>query len=463
MRAEKLNLIVIIADTTRADYLGCYGSDWVKTPHLDRLAREGTLFENCYADGLPTIPERRVFFTGKSIIPMSQHGGWKQLDEEEITLAEVARDHGCTTAFIADTYHYYRPGLANFHRGFDAWEVIRGQEGDPWQSGPKDKFNPRDYIPEHHWSEPYDRRIRQYLMNTQDVRTEDDYFCARTFRHSMTWIERNTGSQPFMLWIDTFDPHEPWDAPQRFRKMYRDEYPIENYFFGYGINTSQVREEDYPVLRALYAAELSFVDMWIGRLHQRLEDLGLLENTVIVFSTDHGTHIGEQGCVQKTPALLNSCVARLPLIVRHPDSQFAGKRIKELVSSVDFMPAFLDFMGIAPDAEYERPADHHRGLAPRPKEKLNLDGENFWDLAAGKKKKIHDHVITEFGAFASVRNNKWHYFQHTAGDNPGKGPALYDLQNDPGEQKNVFAEHPETVNELRGLLEQKLGYTIPPV
>jgi len=73
---DEAQLNVIIADTFRADHLGCYGNDRIKTPNLDQLTSEGVLFANCYADGLPTIPERRVFFTGKSIIPMEVHGGW---------------------------------------------------------------------------------------------------------------------------------------------------------------------------------------------------------------------------------------------------------------------------------------------------------------------------------------------------------------------------------------------------
>jgi arylsulfatase A-like enzyme len=452
-----MNLIVIIADTTRADYLGCYGSDWVKTPNLDALAREGVLFENCYADGLPTIPERRVFFTGKSIIPMSVHGGWKKLEPEDITIAEIARSRGCTTAFITDTYHYFRPGLANFHRGFDSWEFIRGQEGDPWKSGPRDAFDPRKHMPEHLWNEVYDEKMRQYMMNTQDVRSEDDYFCARTFRRAMTWLERNRDSRPFLLWVDTFDPHEPWDAPERFRLMYRDDYPFERYLFGYGVRREDVREEDYPILRALYAAEISFVDMWIGRLRERLDDLGLLDDTAIVFSTDHGTHLGEEGCIQKTPGLLNSCVARLPMIVRHPDTGHAGKRIAPPVSSIDYVPTFLHFLEIEPDAEYTREAEFHRGLDGKLQGRLQFDGENLWDLVTGKRESLHERVFSEFGNFAAVRDTKWHYFQHMTGDDPGKGPCLYDLTADPGEKENVVDKHPDVAAEMRTHLEHRLG------
>ena len=436
----KLNLIVIIADTFRADHLGCYGNDWIKTPNLDQLASEGVLFTNCYADGLPTIPARRVFFTGKSIIPMETHGGWIPLRDNDVTFPEVLKKSGFTTAFITDTYHYFK---MNFHRrGFDTWQWIRGQETDTWQSGPKEKFDPKEYVPEHLWNnENYDRNMRQYLMNTQDRRSEEDYFCAQTFRQAMRWLERNLNSKPFMLWADTFDPHEPWDAPERFRKMYYDKYPCERFLFGYGVRRQDIREEDIPAIRALYAAEVSFVDMWIGHFLERVDKLGLMDDTIIVFSTDHGTHLGEAGCIQKSGALLNSCIAQLPLIVRHPDKSFSGKQVDALVSAVDFTPTLLEMLGVE-----ERP---------------EMDGANFWKLATGESDSIHGRLFTQVDNFAAVRDLKWHYFQHTKGQNKGKGPRLYDLEVDREEKDNVVEKHPEVVKEMRGYLEKRLDVSLP--
>jgi len=433
------NMIVIIADTFRADHLGCYGNTRVKTPYLDKLASEGVVFTNCYADGLPTIPHRRVFFTGNSIIPMEVHGGWTPLRQDDITFPEVLKKNDYTTAFIADTPHYFKANM-NFHKGFDSWQWIRGQEADMFQSGPKDKFDPSKHMPAHMWKGE-NRMMQQYMMNTQDVRHEEDYFCAQSFRAGMKWLERNTGEKPFMLWIDTFDPHEPWDAPPRFQKMYRKKYPFERYLFGYGINPKDVRKRDYPVIQDLYAAEVTFVDLWIGRFLEVVDSLGLKDDTIIVFSTDHGTHLGEQGCVQKTPGLLNSCVAQLPLIVRHPDRAFAGKRADGLVCGTDLMPTFLEMLS----------------AKGRPK----MDGENFWSLATGKSKAVHDRVTTQFGSFASVRDLKWHYFQHTKGEDTGCGPALYNLRADRKETKNVAKKHPRVVKQMRAHLEERLGTTIP--
>ncbi|MHC4560280.1 MAG: sulfatase-like hydrolase/transferase, partial [Planctomycetota bacterium] len=107
-----LNMIVIIADTWRADHLGCYGSTRIKTPYLDKLAKEGTLFTDATAEGLPTIPCRRVYHTGKSVLPGAK---WQPLSDSDITFAEVLGKHGLTTGFIVDTYHHFKPNY-NFHR-----------------------------------------------------------------------------------------------------------------------------------------------------------------------------------------------------------------------------------------------------------------------------------------------------------------------------------------------------------
>jgi arylsulfatase A-like enzyme len=224
--------------------------------------------------------------------------------------------------------------------------------------------------------------------------------------------------------------------------MYRQDYGFERYLFGYGVRHEDIRESDYPIIRDLYSAEVTFVDHWIGRLLDRIDKLGLRDDTIVVFSTDHGTHLGEQGCVQKTPGLLNSCVARLPLIVRHPDRKHAGKRVKSLVSAVDYMPSFLAMLGID-------------GLP-------GMDGKNFWSLAESPGAPNHQHLFTGMDGFCAVHDTRWHYFQQIRPGNRGKGPALYDLAADPGETANVFKSHPKVVAELRALLAERFQVKLPP-
>jgi arylsulfatase A-like enzyme len=442
------NLIFIVADTVRADHLGCYGSTRVKTPCLDRLAAESVLFTHAYADGLPTIPCRRVYHTGRSIIPMRVHGGWVPMEPDATTLSMVLGRAGFTTGFIADTYHYFKPDM-NFHKGFSSWQWVRGQETDLYRSGPAERFDPKQHMPGHLLNPGYERNMRQYLMNTQDRKREADCFCARSLRAGLDWLKQNRRAERFMLWIDTFDPHEPWDAPQRFQRMYRADWPYERYLFGYGVRNEDIRPEDLPYIRDLYAAEVSFVDSCVGWFVEGVGEMGLLDDTIIVFSTDHGTHLGEEGCVQKTAALLNSCVARLPLIIRHPDRSLAGKRVDALVGGADYMPTFLDMLGV--------------------QHKAPVTSQSFWPVVTGQAGAIHEYVVTEFGQFAAVHDHEWHYFQNAnkadnlqpsyiqsqapAIENTARGaPHLYSLSEDPTEQRNVILDHLDIVTDMQAHL-----------
>lgn len=441
-----MNIVVIIADTVRWDYLGCNGNARVKTPHLDALAAESVVFENCYADGLPTIPARRVMHTGRSILP--ERRKWIPLrkgenafsvqgrtsTEQDVTFAEILGKAGYTTGFIVDTFHHFKPDM-NFHYDFDSFQWIRGQEVDRYISGPRHSVNPEAHSPAHLLNENWRNNMTQYLLNTSGRTSEDDYFSARTCSAAAEWIGQNKDNVgPFMAFIDMFSPHEPWDAPPRFQKMYRKNYPFERYLFGYGVDVDAVRDEDIPVLIDLYSAEVTFVDHCIGKLIDRIKQLGLWDNTIIVFSTDHGTHLGEQGCIQKQAKLLNSCIAKVPLIIRHPAMRASqGKRISALTSHSDFVPTFLAMLDI--DTNH------------------TFDGENMWDLVPGTKESLRSEAVTGYGNFGSVHTHDWHYFQNVWGDNPGLGPQLYDLKNDPGEGNNVVTAHPKVVTEMKRVLE----------
>ncbi|MFC1508696.1 sulfatase [Candidatus Omnitrophota bacterium] len=427
-----LNIIVIISDTFRWDYLGYTGNKRVKTPNLDALAEEGVYFDNCYADGLPTIPSRRVIHTGRSILP--DRNKWRPLEKTDITFAEILGKADFTTSFIVDTFHHFKPDL-NFHRGFNHWQWIRGQESDPYKSGPRNSVNPEDYTPKHLLNDYYRERIIQYILNTKDRQSEEDYFCAQSCNAAATWLEENKDNDgPFMMFIDMFDPHEPWDAPPKYKKMYRRNYPLDRYIFGYGVQMEDIREEDIPILIDLYSAEVTFSDYCIGRLIDSVKRMGLWDNTIIAFSTDHGTHLGEQGCVQKQAKLLNSCLGRVPLIIRHPDRSFKGKRIDALTSHMDFLPTFLSLLGVDCNVLF--------------------DGQNMWDLVKGSKKKLRDHAITGYGNYGSIHNDKWHYFQNVWGKDPGLGPQLYDVVKDHAEEKNVVDKHPDVVADLKQTLEE---------
>ena len=139
-KANELNLVVVIADTFRLDHAGPYGSTHAKTPCLDELARQSVVFENAFADGLPTIPARRVYHTGKSVLP-----GAASIPHPagQVNLAQILHAHGFWSGLVCDLYHYFAPNM-NLHAGFDTWEWIRGQEFDPYLGGPPSSSSRRN-------------------------------------------------------------------------------------------------------------------------------------------------------------------------------------------------------------------------------------------------------------------------------------------------------------------------------
>jgi arylsulfatase A-like enzyme len=414
-----MNLIVIIADTFRADHLGCYGNEWINTPHLDRLAAEGVTFTNTYADGLPTIPMRRVFYTGNSILP---RGEWRPLLTDDITVAQIAGEAGFTSGLIADCYHLFKPNL-NFHEGFDSWEWIRGQETDKWRSGPRDRFDPTPYIPEHHRNDGYIEQLRQYLMNMQDRVLEEDYIVARSCRAGMNWLEQNLANKPFILWLELFDPHEPWDAPQWYEDMYDPGYKGVAYRYPIYGDANTYTKAELNHMRACYAGEASLVDRWVGFLLESIEKMGLMENTCVVFTADHGICVGDHGWTGKNAPPLYEEVAHTPLLV-HTPGQTRSHRVKSLVQPVDLMPTFLDL------AKTKAPKD------------LALDGVSLKKALDGKPLKTRDYAFSRGGKGLVVTGKDWSLVYPSSGlrgqPDDAPIPELFDLSKDPTQKKNVI-------------------------
>jgi arylsulfatase A-like enzyme len=444
MASGHRNLILIITDTLRADYLGCYGNEWIKTPHIDAFARRAVRFHQCHGEGLPTIQARRVFMTGRELLPFGDDRqlkgndprlpGWRPLREDDVTLAERLRERGYWNGLVTDLWHLFKPTM-NFHRGFDTWEFIRGQEADPWRHGPKGRFNVRDHLPERMIDEESERRTLQYLYNTDGVRGEEDTFAARTMRAAAQWLEDCRDRAPFFLCVDCFSPHEYFDPPRAYADLYHDHYAFERPLYGYRVDGAGVLDEDVPWIRGLYAGMVSLVDTWVGALLDRVESLGLFEDTVVAFVSDHGIEFSEHGLMGKGPKQLFSTVTRLPLLIHAPGHEsLAGRSVEGLVSAVDLAPTLLRLIGQAP-----------------PERMTGLDA---WALATGERERIRGHLLSGYGRGGAARDERHllHVTAHpnavhmTGGDGPA--PALYDLSSDPGETVNVIDRRPDEARRL---------------
>jgi arylsulfatase A-like enzyme len=434
-----MNLILIVSDTLRADYLGCYGNPWVRTPNIDRLAGRGVLLEELHAEGLPTIPERIVFATGTYTLPFR---GWQPLWKEDVTLSEVLRRQGYTSAFITDVPHYFAPGM-NFHRGFDDWYHVRGQEFDSYATVAGPGRSPEAFMKAGWEQIPRERRhlraedpgryLARYLRNVAERREEGDYFTARVLQRSIDWLKAHRKQRPFFMWIDCFDPHEPWDPPERCYEPYAPAgydgpWLIAPWLISVAASDFTAVEIDH--MRALYAAEITFLDEWVGRLLDTVWGLGLEEDTIILFTSDHGTLIGEHGTISKTPLARHTNyreTVRVPGILYHPGGP-AGRRVSELTWTPDLMPTLLSLLDV------EVPESVH--------------GEPQRWLVTGEQGKGRAAVISGHyqQTYWRVTDGVWSYVSCDE-------PELYDLRVDPGEQNNVIAEHLDEAEDLEDEIE----------
>lgn len=393
------------------------------------------VFDRAYIASFPTIPHRRDLFTGRYSFIYSRwifDGSEPNLPRSEIILSHLLGQAGYTTMIIADTYHLFRD-CHNFDRGFDGWWWIRGQEHDRYMTNPVDDPEGRGRI-----LDP------QYLQNVSLRRFEEDYFVAQTMRSAIKWLELNYNRHKrFFLHIDTFDPHEPWDPPAWYAKMYDPEWKggdVPGIAYVRGAKrpaASDLTEEQLNHLRALYAGEVTLVDRWVGMLLQKIEDLGLFDNTAVIFTSDHGTYLGEHGYLGKNPHLYEE-VAHIPLIIRLPDSLSAPSgRCGELVQPPDIMPTILQL------AEVKIPSSvQGQSLLPI---LLGEDGGGR-EIAVSSASLIETKSPSLESSKITVTSKRWALLIPPRGVEAE--PELYDLSRDPKETRNLINEKPEVADQL---------------
>jgi len=287
----KANLLLISIDTMRADYLSCYAESGVKTPNIDRIAREGILFKNCSAQIPLTLPSHATLFTGR--YPMS-HGVYENigyiLPEKMTTLAEVLKKAGYTTAgFIGSVVIGSSTGIA---QGFDLYD---------------DTFSPEEIS-----------AIKFGIAERRADKVVDSY---------INWQKDHLGDR-FFAFVHLFDPHAPYDPPEPYRSRYQ-------------------KEKNGP-----YRGEVAFTDEQIGRIYQFLKEKGLLKKTIIVISGDHGEMLGEHNEAEHGYFIYHSAI-NVPLIIRLPEGNYRGRKIEAQAGNIDIMPTILSLLDIPAPKEVE--------------------------------------------------------------------------------------------------------------
>lgn len=353
------NVILVLLDTLRRDFVGAYGNTWIKTPNIDRLARRSVVFDNAYVGSYLCMPARRDLLTGKYEFPWR---GWGPLEHTDLDLGTIVKESGKVSYLISDHYHLWERGAGNYHFGFSGFEFIRGQENDCWITDPTipiDYPAPREKLCGHSHREG---AFERYARNTYGRKAEEDYFSPKVMSTAVDWLKHNYTHESFFLMIDSFDPHEPWDPPHPYCEMYNPGYKGDRVIWPtYG--WCNLTPDELKEVRALYAGKITMVDHWLGKLLDAVEELGLMETTAIILVTDHGHMLGEHGTIGKPWVPLSDSnlyqeVAHIPMMMYYPGCQ-GGKRVEHLVQLIDVFPTVLSAMGLPVPEDV-----HGRDLVP---------------------------------------------------------------------------------------------------
>ncbi len=331
-----MNIVLCIIDTLRYDFIRAHGvNNWIETPNLDKLARKSLMFEDTYAASYPTIPHRTDVITGEYGWPgQGPFHPWMPLRFDVPTLPRLLAKAGYATQLIHDTPHLVNGGHA-FDWPFAAWSFVRGAEVDrPWIDGQGLTYLDNwahdalfDFVDEADLHGGIRRLLLTYSRANRGRTSRQDWNAAQLFHGAAEFVRDNADRDNFFLWVDCFDPHEPWDAPPEFVSRYVDDPNFDGRidpraFLGTARHAPDgnfppgVRERQL----ALYAAKVTWMDHCFGELLDVLEQTGLDERTAIILTADHGTNLGERGGFGKT-WIVNEQEAHVPLLISVPQGR----------------------------------------------------------------------------------------------------------------------------------------------
>ena len=418
---EVKNAIVVMFDSLQYNYLHCNGNPWIKTPNFDRFARESVVFDNCYIEGVPTVPCRRAMHTGRYTLPVK---GWSALDMDDTTIADLCWGTGIDTAMVFDAAPNRLPKFG-YTRGFDKVYFLHGHEIDHefYAKDPLYHLNPEDYNEEHaleamdkllgcNMRDPTLQETACYLRQRQYWKSEEDQNCYKLMREAVNYLERVDRNHPFYLWIDCFDPHEPWDPPSVYdpdmKCPYDPDFKGKDQFLPImgpveGIYT----EEELHHVRMLYAEKVTMVDRQFGYLLDQLRRLGLERDTLVLVVSDHGNGKHGHGIMRKCRPWPYEELVHAVMMLRAPGLP-AGKRIKSFVQSVDVAPTVCEWLGI--------------GVHP------DMQGKSLLALARGEVDKVRDFAVAGYYRYSwSIITDEWSYIHWLKDDEKSVAESMFEI------------------------------------
>lgn len=419
--AKIKNVIFIMLDTFQFNYLGCYGNKQIKTPNLDRFARNGFLFENAYAEGLPTVPVRRAMMTGRFTLP---YAGWQPLSQDDTTVSDILWGRDIQTALVYDTPPMRLPKYG-YSRGFDYVRFLNGQELDhaTFRGKPLDKgWKAIDFTAP---GMVYDKdgnfidqdgeklleEIDLFLRTYQDRRDDGDMFVAKVCKDVCKYLTHvRDRSRPFFLWVDSFDPHEPWDPPSAWlgeKCPYNPDYPGNPIVLApWTPVEGRISDDECAHIRALYMEKIEYVDKWVGKVLDFVRKEGLWDETMIVITSDHGQPMGKDehghGIMRKCRPWPYEEVAHVPLLMHVPGLE-GGKRLKGFVQNVDITATMLEALGAL--------GNKTPSVSKFPTyDSEDIQGISLLPMLRGEVDKIRNYALSGyFGKSWSIITDDWSY------------------------------------------------------
>ena len=343
-----MKTVFLLFDSLNRLMLEPYGSTLFETPNFKRLAKKSITFDKHYIGSMPCMPARRDMQTGRHSF---LHRSWGPLEPFDNSFPEILKQKNVYSHLISDHYHYWEDGGATYHTRYNSFDFIRGQESDPWKVL---LTSPIERIKEKYHSSQNDPNDKQnpynYMINREFIKDEADLPSVKCFKAGFEFLDINKDADNWFLQIETFDPHEPFFAPERLRKAFKTNYkgPILDW-----PRYAKVTEtpDEVAELRANYMALLTLCDELLGEVLDYFDKHDLWKDTALILGTDHGFMLGEHEWWAKNRMPLYEEISHIPLFIYHPDHKSKmGERRNALTQTIDLMPTILDiFKAPVPD------------------------------------------------------------------------------------------------------------------
>jgi arylsulfatase A-like enzyme len=385
-----VKVIFVLFDSLNRRSLECYGGNAVRTPNFRRLAQRCVTFDNHYVGSLPCMPARRDMHTGRLSF---LHRSWGPLEPFDNSFAEILHRQGVYSHLVSDHYHYWEDGGATYHNRYDTFEFVRGQERDPWKAMVEPPWERlREQYHRVQFSSQRRHKLAQYMINREYIRDYADFPSVRCFDHGLDFLQQNRGAKDWLLHIETFDPHEPFFAPDRFRAEHPTAYrgPILDW-----PPYARVTEapEECDELRANYLATVALCDHELGRLLDDMDRHAMWDDTALIVTTDHGFLLGEHDWWAKILMPCYNEVAHIPLFLHHPALRDrAGTRCATLTQTTDIATTLLDCFGTPPPEENR--------------------GHSLLRTVAGKAPPRDAVLYGVFGSAVNITDGRYTYFRY---------------------------------------------------